>query len=73
MTRELATVSRLPRGRGRGHPKTRLASAVDGNERELLAVLRRKLAAGTDQCTTPGCGGGFDSAVLRRRKGDSAD
>ena len=53
MTRELATVSRLPSGRGRGRSKTRLASAVDGSERELLVVLRRKLAAGIDQCTTP--------------------
>ena len=72
MTRKLATVSRLPSGRGRGRPKTRLASAVDGSERELLVVLRRKLAAGIDQCTA-GCGGGFDSSVPRRRQGDSAD
>jgi hypothetical protein len=53
MTRKLVTVSRLLSGRGRGRPKTRLASAVDGGERELLVVLRRKLAAGIDQCTTP--------------------
>jgi hypothetical protein len=40
MTRKPATVSRLPSGRERGRPKTRLASAVDGSERELLLVLR---------------------------------
>ena len=46
MTRKLATVSRLPSGAGRGRPKTRLAGAVDGSERELLVVWRRTLAAG---------------------------
>jgi hypothetical protein len=44
----LAVVSKLPTQRSPGRPKTKLTSAVDGDEREVLVVLRRKLASRID-------------------------
>ncbi len=49
MAHKLHVVSgAAPAPRRRGRPRTRLISAVDGSEREMLVVLRRKLAAQID-------------------------
>jgi hypothetical protein len=48
MTRKLQAVADHP-ARRRGRPPTRLISAVDKSEREVLVILRRKLAARLDE------------------------
>jgi hypothetical protein len=51
----LATVTKIPVSppRKRGRPKTQLTSAVDDGERDMLVVLRRKLATRIDECDIP--------------------
>jgi len=48
--------------RRRGGPITRLASTVNGPERDMLVVLRRKLAAQIDE----GCGPAQLAALVRQ-------
>jgi hypothetical protein len=48
----LAAVTKIP-ARKRGRPKTQLTSAVDDGERDMLVVLRRKLALRIDECDIP--------------------
>jgi hypothetical protein len=50
MARKLAKVSDHPTlHRRRGRPKTRLTSAVESSEREMLCVLRRQIATRIDE------------------------
>jgi hypothetical protein len=50
MARKLTTVSDHPTlHRRRGRPKTRLTSAVEASEREMLCVLRRQIATRIDE------------------------
>jgi hypothetical protein len=49
MARKIATVSDHPtRHRRRGRPITRLTSAIDSSEREMLVALRRQIATQID-------------------------
>jgi hypothetical protein len=50
MARKLATVSDHPTlHRRRGRPTTRLTSAIEVSEREVLRVMRRQIAARIDE------------------------